>query len=196
MDAFTFVLYVYNLFSHAWTPTGREVGDRDGAMCGDGETVKGTSRTLANRWGRQQCELDTHPRRAWTSLKSQQLCWALPKCCFFLLIKKSEGEGTRRWIIDISIVQWQPTTPKKEDEKTPKAPTGSHNQQEAKPSPNPQIEKKTNHKKNDLQFNTPDSLPLKSPCSSRLHYTLPSNTGSATFTLKCQGNQHLCKQVP
>jgi hypothetical protein len=109
------------------------------------------------------------------------------------------------------IAQQQLTTLKKEDQRTPKG-TGSYNQQEAKPSLNLQIEKQLTMGRmgrtvcsSTLPIPGPEvSMWLKAPflcvigssksCFPTHTGTLytPPTTQSATFTLKCQGNQHPC----
>jgi hypothetical protein len=133
----------------------------------------------------------------------------------FLVVKLTTGGKKQRWrIVDIPTAQQWLSTLKKEDQRTSKAPTGSHKQQEAKPSPNLQIEKQitTGRMGRTTHSSTPPPIPCHWSCcmalGSRLHYWVlvwqyillpgthinselhvPHTTGPATFTLKCQGNQ-------
>jgi hypothetical protein len=82
--------------------------------------------------------------------------------------------GSKMRIVDTPVPQQCLTTLKKEDQGTPKTPMGSHNQQETKPFPNPQIEKQLSMQK---MGRTTQSSTLLISCSMWLEAPLLSALG-------------------
>jgi hypothetical protein len=98
-----------------------------------------------------------------------------------------ERGGARWQIADILIAQQQPTTLKKEDQRTPK---GIHRvpypgrSKALSESANRETTNCRKNGKNDLQLNTPNPLPLKLPHSSKHHYLVIRPTSGHTQELR------------